>query len=50
MAVFIGVAHAFVLIYEEPTLHRMFGDEYPRVLPAGETLVAMGQPPRYADR
>jgi protein-S-isoprenylcysteine O-methyltransferase Ste14 len=22
------IAHAFVLLYEEPTLQRMFGDEY----------------------
>jgi protein-S-isoprenylcysteine O-methyltransferase Ste14 len=27
-AVFIVSAHAFVLLYEEPTLQRMFGDEY----------------------
>jgi protein-S-isoprenylcysteine O-methyltransferase Ste14 len=27
-AVFIGIAHAFVRLYEEPTLQRMFGDAY----------------------
>jgi protein-S-isoprenylcysteine O-methyltransferase Ste14 len=26
--VFMVIAHAFVLLYEEPTLQRMFGDEY----------------------
>jgi len=24
------LAHFFVLVYEEPTLHRQFGDEYDR--------------------
>ena len=27
-AVFMAIAHAFVLLHEEPALHRMFGDEY----------------------
>jgi protein-S-isoprenylcysteine O-methyltransferase Ste14 len=27
-AVFMLVAHVFVLVYEEPTLRRLFGDEY----------------------
>lgn len=27
---FLALAHFFVLVYEEPTLHRQFGDEYDR--------------------
>jgi len=27
-AVFVVVAHGFVVLYEEPTLHRQFGDSY----------------------
>ncbi len=28
LVVFALVVHAFVVLYEEPTLHRLFGDEY----------------------